>query len=127
MTESRVRALASARRIALIAAAGIPLVAGFDWAYDLTEPAAAPIDAPGVAYVTHPYPQKRPQPWEDQWQADWGFMAERYPGISWIAWVFDPVWSPQLIESWDFTPTPQGQFFRQKLMELNQRNERWRP
>jgi hypothetical protein len=69
MIESRVRALASARRIALIAAAG----------------------------------------------------------ISWIACVFDPVWSPQLIESWDFTPTPQGQFFRQKLMELNQRNERWRP
>jgi hypothetical protein len=137
-------------------AQGIPLVAGFNWAYDLTEPAANPIDAPGVAYVTHPYPQKREQPWEDQWQADWGFMAEHYPvvaaefgfmaadlpgahipviadeeygeaiidffeqrGISWIAWVFDPQWSPQLIEGWDFTPTPQGRFFREKLMELN--------
>jgi aryl-phospho-beta-D-glucosidase BglC (GH1 family) len=139
-------------------AQGIPLVAGFNWAYDLTEPAANPIDAPGVAYVTHPYPQKRAQPWEEQWQADWGFMAERYPviatefgfmsadgpgahvpviadetygeaiidffekrGISWVAWVFDPVWSPQLIESWDFNPTPQGRFFRQKLRELNPR------
>ncbi|KPK62961.1 MAG: glycoside hydrolase, partial [Gemmatimonas sp. SG8_38_2] len=60
-------------------AQGIPLAAGFNWAYDLKEPAANPIDAPGVAYVTHPYPQKRPQPWEEQWQTDWGFMAARYP------------------------------------------------
>jgi hypothetical protein len=137
-------------------AQGVPLVAGFDWAYDLTAPAAGPIDAPGVAYVTHPYPQKRDPPWEEQWQADWGFMAERYPvlatefgfmsantpgahipviadegygqaivdffekrGISWIAWVFDPDWSPQLIRDWDFTPTAQGRLFRQQLMELN--------
>jgi endoglucanase len=138
-------------------ASGIPLVAGFNWAYDLREPAANPIDAPDVAYVTHPYPQKRPRPWEEKWQADWGFMAERYPvmatefgfmsadlpgshipviadesygeaiidsfeqrGISWVAWVFDPQWSPQLISDWDFTPTQQGRFFRQKMMELNQ-------
>jgi hypothetical protein len=137
-------------------AQGVPLVAGFNWAYDLTEPAAMPIDAPGVAYVTHPYPQKRELPWEEQWQADWGFMAERYPvmatefgfmsadgpgahipviadesygqaivdffeqrGISWIAWAFDPDWSPQLIQDWDFAPTMQGRFFRRKLMELN--------
>lgn len=134
----------------------IPLVAGFDWAYDLTEAAADPVDAPGVAYVTHPYPMKRPQPWEEHWERDWGFMAERYPviatelgfmaadgpgahvpviadstygerivdfmeerGISWVAWVFDPKWSPQLIEDWDFTPTPQGRFFRRKMRALN--------
>jgi hypothetical protein len=139
-------------------AVGIPLVAGFNWAYDLTEPGADPIGAPDVAYVTHPYPQKRPPPWEPQWQGDWGFLAERYPvlvtefgfmsaeargahipviadetygeaiidflerrGISWVAWVFDPEWSPQLIEGWDFTPTAQGRFFRRKLMELNPR------
>lgn len=138
-------------------ARGIPLVAGFNWAYDLSEPSASPIQADGVAYVTHPYPQKREPPWEEQWQADWGFMAENYPvmatefgfmsadapgahipviadpaygeaivrfyeerGISWIAWVFDPDWSPQLIEDWAFTPTPQGRFFRQELEELNQ-------
>jgi hypothetical protein len=47
------------------------------------------------------------------------FFEER--GISWIAWVFDPQWSPQLIEDWDFTPTLQGRFFRQKMMELNPR------
>lgn len=137
-------------------AKGIPLVAGFNWAYDLTEPAANPIDAPDVAYVTHPYPMKRQQPWEEQWQADWGFMTEHYPvmvtefgfmgadergahipvisdstygetiirfmeerGISWVAWVFDPDWSPQLISDWDYRPTTQGRFFKQALKELN--------
>lgn len=137
-------------------APGIPLVAGFNWAYDLTEAGADPIDAPDVAYVTHPYPQKREPPWEPQWQEDWGFLADRYPivasefgfmsadgrgahvpviadeaygeaiidffeerGISWIAWVFDPLWSPQLIADWDFTPTVQGGFFKRKMMDLN--------
>lgn len=137
-------------------AVGIPLVAGFNWAYDLTAVGQDPIDAPGVAYVTHPYPQKRPEPWERHWQEDWGFLAERYPviatelgfmaaegrgahvpviadvdygrrivdfmeerGISWVAWVFDPAWSPQMIEDWEFTPTPQGRFFREKMRELN--------
>lgn len=32
---------------------------------------------------------------------------------------FDPFWSPQLIESWNFEPTMQGKFFKQKLIELN--------
>lgn len=59
----------------------IPLVAGFNWAYDLTPVADNPIDAEGIAYVSHPYPQKRPKPWEDQWTKDWGFVAEKYPLI----------------------------------------------
>lgn len=136
--------------------AKIPLVAGFNWAYDLTDVKDAPVDAPGVVYVTHPYPQKRTPPWEDKWEVDWGFIADRYPvfatelgfmsadgrgahvpvigdetygealigyfekkGISWTAWVFDPVWSPQLIDDWDFTPTRQGRFFRDKMQQLN--------
>lgn len=61
--------------------AGIPLVAGFNWAYDLTPLREAPIDAEGIAYVSHPYPQKRPKPWPDQWTADWGFVKEKYPLI----------------------------------------------
>jgi hypothetical protein len=40
---------------------------------------ASPIDRPAVAYVTHPYPQKRQPPWEEKWERDWGFVAERYP------------------------------------------------
>ena len=59
----------------------IPLVAGFDWAYDLTPVATEPIQAEGIAYVSHPYPQKRAQPWPAQWSADWGFVAEKYPVI----------------------------------------------
>ncbi len=137
----------------------IPLVAGFDWGYDLRPVRDDPIDAPGVAYVTHPYPQKREPPWKEKWEQDFGFVAERYPivatefgfmsadgpgahvpvigdetygeaiidfferrGISWTAWVFDPQWSPQLIESWNFEPTRQGRFFRDKMLQLNPRN-----
>jgi hypothetical protein len=59
--------------------AAIALVAGPDWAYDLTPVREAPIDAPNVAYVTHPYPQKRSPPWEEKWEQDWGFVARRYP------------------------------------------------
>lgn len=60
-------------------ATAVPLVAGFNWAYDLTEIAKAPINAEGIGYVSHPYPQKRPKPWEKQWTSDWGFVAEKYP------------------------------------------------
>ena len=54
-------------------------VAGFNWAYDLVPIAQAPINAPGIAYISHPYPQKREAPWEEQWEADWGYVAEKYP------------------------------------------------
>jgi endoglucanase len=57
----------------------VPLIAGFDWAYDLTPVATDPINAKGIAYVSHPYPMKRDKPWEAQWTADWGFVAEKYP------------------------------------------------
>jgi len=59
----------------------IPLVAGFNWAYDLTEVRNHPIDAEGIAYVSHPYPQKRDRPWEEKWSMDWGYVAEKYPVI----------------------------------------------
>ncbi|MCA0236886.1 MAG: glycoside hydrolase family 5 protein [Bacteroidetes bacterium] len=57
----------------------VPLVAGFNWAYDLTPVATDPIRAEGIAYVSHPYPMKRAKPWEAQWTQDWGFVAEKYP------------------------------------------------
>jgi hypothetical protein len=60
-------------------AKAIPLVAGFNWAYDLTPVAKEPINAEGIGYVSHPYPQKRPKPWEEKWTADWGFVAKTYP------------------------------------------------
>lgn len=59
----------------------IPLVAGFNWAYDLTEIKNNPINAEGIGYVSHPYPQKREKPWEEKWTADWGYVKEKYPVI----------------------------------------------
>jgi hypothetical protein len=59
----------------------VPLVAGFNWAYDLTPIAKEPINAEGIAYVSHPYPMKREKPWEAKWTQDWGFAAEKYPVI----------------------------------------------
>lgn len=140
----------------------IPLVAGFNWAYDLTPVKTQPIERPGIAYATHPYPQKTSQtPLSKSenftlWQRDWGFAADTYPiiatelgwvqadgygahipvindgsygpqivefmeqrHISWVAWVFDPQWSPTMISDWQFTPTEQGAFFKQQMLKLN--------
>ena len=60
----------------------IQLVAGFDWAYDLTALHDRPIAAEGIGYVTHPYPNKRSKPWEPKWEEDFGFAAGRYPIIA---------------------------------------------
>ena len=60
----------------------IPLVAGFDWAYDLTPLRIAPINAEGIGYVTHPYSNKRPRPWEPKWEEDFGFAASKYPIVA---------------------------------------------
>ncbi len=138
----------------------IPLVAGFNWAYDLRDVRDAPIRRNGVAYSVHPYPQKaKPDVQSDAeffrlWQETWGFVSKEYPmiaselgwvrengfgahipviddgsygprimkfmqdrGISWIAWAFDPKWSPVLITDWDFTPSEQGRFFRDAMRE----------
>ena len=60
----------------------IPLVAGFNWAYDLTPVKENPVNAPNIAYVSHPYPMKNGgKPWEKKWPTDWGFVAEKYPLI----------------------------------------------
>lgn len=57
------------------------LCAGFNWAYDLTPVAADPVQRPGVAYVSHPYPMKREAPWPAKWEADWGYVADTYPVV----------------------------------------------
>jgi len=60
----------------------IPLVAGFDWAYDLTPIILDPINAEGIGYTVHPYANKRSQPWEPKWDEDFGFAAAKYPVIA---------------------------------------------
>jgi hypothetical protein len=57
----------------------IPLVGGFDWAYELHNVGADPIDAEGIGYVSHPYPMKAQQPWEENWEKDFGYVADTYP------------------------------------------------
>ncbi|RYY01242.1 MAG: glycoside hydrolase family 5 protein [Gammaproteobacteria bacterium] len=136
----------------------ISLVAGFNWAYDLTPIATAPIEKENVAYVSHPYPMKVKAPFEKNWDHDWGFVADKYPvitteigyqlatdkgahipviddgsygpritnylgakGISWVAWVFDPDWAPQMIADWDYTPTMQGKHFREVMLKENKK------
>lgn len=137
----------------------ISLVAGFNWAYDLTPVASAPIERDNVAYVSHPYPQKVGAPYEKHWERDFGFVADKYPvfateigyqlatdkgahipviddgkygkritdyfaskGISWVAWVFDPQWSPQLIKDYDtYEPTMQGKHFREVMLRENKK------
>ena len=57
----------------------IPLVAGFDWAYDLKPVGEAPLASAGIGYVSHPYPQKVGPPFAENWRRDFGFVADRYP------------------------------------------------
>lgn len=57
----------------------IPLVAGFDWAYDLTPLNEDPIEAEGIGYVVHPYAWKRSTPMEPKWDEYFGFAAATYP------------------------------------------------
>ncbi len=57
----------------------VPLVAGFNFAYSLKPVATEPIQAEGIGYISHPYPMKAKQPWDQNWTKDWGFVAEKYP------------------------------------------------
>ncbi len=139
----------------------VPLVAGFNWAYDLTPVAKSPVALPGVAYVSHPYPMKVTRPFEKKWDADFGFVTAKYPlvateigymkpglpgshvpvlddgtygpeitdylgkrGASWVAWCFDPDWSPQLIKDWTFAPTESGEHFRRVMLERKAQDAR---
>jgi len=70
--------------IALIRAydkAPVILVAGLDWAYDLTPLLVEPLEAEGIGYVSHPYPHKRGKPYEPKWEENFGFAANRYPVV----------------------------------------------
>ncbi|MBN1997951.1 cellulase family glycosylhydrolase [candidate division KSB1 bacterium] len=126
----------------------IPLVAGFDWAYDLTPLRIDPINAEGIGYVSHPYAHKRNQPWEPKWEEAFGFAADNYPvmatelgfgmrssdkidkdhygpriinylesrRMSWVCWVFDPEWGPNMMKSWEtYELTPSGEFFKKAM------------
>ena len=67
--------------IRVIQPEAVCICAGFNWAYDLTPVATDPIQRPNVGYVSHPYPMKRTENWEENWQKDYGFVAEKYPVV----------------------------------------------
>lgn len=67
--------------IRVIQPEAVCICAGFNWAYDLTPVAADPIQRPNVGYVAHPYPMKRQSDWEENWQKDYGYVAETYPVV----------------------------------------------
>ena len=74
----------------------IPLVAGFNWAYDLTPVRHMPIERDNIAYAVHPYPQKakptdnKKQSFFMLWQDQWGFVANNAPMIATeIGWSND--------------------------------------
>lgn len=144
----------------------IPLVGGYNWAYDLTPVADEPVRREGVAYAIHPYPQKAKPEVESRenffaaWEKTWGYVADTYPmiatefgwvredgygahapvihndgtygpnivefmdrkGISYTVWVFDPDWSPTMIDDWNFTPSEQGAFFKEVMQEADRKD-----
>lgn len=136
----------------------ISLVAGFNWAYDLSSAKGDLIKRNNVAYVAHPYPQKeKKEPMEPGWKKRWGFITKRAPlfateigwmhdgepgahipvinnddtygpriinyldsiGASWVAWVFDGDWTPNMFVGPDFEPTTQGKFFKEEMLKAN--------
>ncbi|SMF23877.1 Endoglucanase [Alteromonadaceae bacterium Bs31] len=69
----------------------IPMVAGFNWAYDLKNVKKQPIRAEGIAYAAHPYPTKSKLALADKpkdWEKTWGYVAKKYPMIATeIGWM----------------------------------------
>lgn len=82
----------------------ISLVAGFNWAYDLTPVADMPLRRENIAYASHPYPQKAGlegtstrETFHAAWERQWGFAAEQYPLIlTEIGWVRDDGFNPHV-------------------------------
>jgi endoglucanase len=67
--------------------AAIPVVGGLDFAYNFRD--MTPLRNKGIAFAVHPYPGHSPQPWEENWEKDFGFLAKDYPVIL-SEFGFDP-------------------------------------
>ncbi|MBN1648672.1 MAG: cellulase family glycosylhydrolase [Spirochaetales bacterium] len=57
----------------------IPLVAGVDWAYDLRDYKKFPLRNTGIMFAVHPYAGRTGEPWEKNWEKDFGYLAAEYP------------------------------------------------
>jgi len=62
----------------------VALVAGFNWAYDLSDVIENPVRRDNIAYAIHPYPQKEgidsksAAEFKKAWQEHWGHVADKY-------------------------------------------------
>ncbi len=59
--------------------AKVALLGGLNWSYDLTGIHEYDPEFENVAYVSHPYPQKSPEPWPENWDNYFGFVTDKYP------------------------------------------------
>jgi len=57
----------------------IPIVGGVRWSYNLKDIGADPIKDPNVVYAVHVYPGHAPQPWEENWEKSFGYLAAKHP------------------------------------------------
>ena len=87
-------------------ARAIPLIGGFDWAYDLRDVNFKPIAREGLAYVTHPYPGKCKPPREPHWETHFGYLADRYPIVATeVGFTYDEHGSVPLPDDGIYTQT----------------------
>lgn len=123
------------------------LISPIKWAYNLSRVAEEPLEGENIAYSVHPYPihkdwkdnfdkviNKFPLI-----VTEWGFMEETSQefmkstpseygepmwnymeknNISWIAWCYDPIWNPKILNSWkDADYSKWGKFVVSKLLK----------
>jgi endoglucanase len=67
----------------------IPLVAGLDWAYDLSAGGDRPFADPDIALAAHPYPGQAKTNRRAAWDKAFGYLSDRYPFVL-TEFGFDP-------------------------------------
>lgn len=67
----------------------IPVLAGLDWAYDLSAGGDRPFADPDIVLADHPYPGRAKTNRQAAWDAAFGYLAARYPFIL-TEFGFDP-------------------------------------
>jgi endoglucanase len=67
----------------------IPVVAGLNWAYDLSAGGEQPFADPDIALAAHPYPGRAKSNRRAAWESAFGYLGARYPFIL-TEFGFDP-------------------------------------
>lgn len=122
------------------------LVSGWRWTNDLGGFLEYPIERANIAYVAHVYPDSQEKRFDFLSGAhpvvvtEWGFSpadpTKHFYGsregfgqpfleylesenLSWVAWVFHPIWGPNMIKDWGYELTEQGNLVKQVLTPDN--------